>query len=128
LKAHKDLQAYDGIEPNSNGNNDSTSIPCWLLNALFCNACLSRFQMLGSKKTMAELDKGGAGQDKEFWEFVAVEFNDYENNQYGSLLAHLLMIRNRLRRKMSITKVMEDLILTTFMFASSNMMPIHWKL
>jgi hypothetical protein len=86
LKAHKDLQAYDGIEPNSSGNNDSTSIRCRLLNVLFSDACLSRFQMLGSKKTMAELDKGGAGQDKEFWEFVAVQFNDYENNQYGSLL------------------------------------------
>jgi hypothetical protein len=48
LKAYKDLQAYDGIGPNSNGNNNSTSI------------C---FQMLGSRKTMAELDKGGAGQD-----------------------------------------------------------------
>jgi len=71
LKAYKDLQAYDGIGPNSNGNNNSTSI------------C---FQMLASRKTMTELDKGGAGQDKEFWEFVAVQFNDYENNQYGSLL------------------------------------------
>jgi hypothetical protein len=101
LKAYKDLQAYDGIEPNSNGNNDSTSIRCWLLNALFCDTCLSRFQMLGSKKTMAELDKGGASQDKEFWEFVAVEFNEYENHQYGSLMAHLLMIRNYLLRKMS---------------------------
>ena len=32
LKACKDLQAYDGIEPSSNGNNDSTSICCWPLN------------------------------------------------------------------------------------------------
>jgi hypothetical protein len=86
LKAYMDLQAYDDIEPNSNPNNDSTSIRCPLLNVLFSDACLSRFQMLGSKETMAELDKGGAGQDKEFWEFVAVQFNDYENNQYGSLL------------------------------------------
>jgi hypothetical protein len=86
LKAYKDLQAYDGIEPSSNGNNNSTSVRCWLLNVLFSNACLSRFQMLGFKKTMAELDKSEAGQDKEFWEFVAVQFNYYENNQYGSLL------------------------------------------
>jgi hypothetical protein len=66
LKAYKSLQAYDGIEPSSNGNNDSTNICCRLLNVLFSNACLSHFQMLGSKKIMAELDKGGAGQDKEF--------------------------------------------------------------
>jgi hypothetical protein len=66
LKAYMDLQAYDDIEPNSNPNNDSTSIRCPLLNVLFSDAFLSRFQMLGSKETMAELDKGGAGQDKEF--------------------------------------------------------------
>jgi hypothetical protein len=72
LKAYKDLPAYDGIEPSSNGNNDSISIHCRLLNVLFGDACLSRFQMLGSKKTMAELDKGGAGQYKEFWKFGAV--------------------------------------------------------
>jgi len=72
LKAYKDLPAYDGFEPSSNGNNDSISIHCRLLNVLFGDACLSRFQMLGSKKTMAELDKGGAGQYKEFWKFGAV--------------------------------------------------------
>jgi hypothetical protein len=35
---------------------------------------------------MVELDKGGAGQDKELWEHDAVEFNEYDNDQYGSLL------------------------------------------
>jgi hypothetical protein len=28
--------------------------------------------MLGARKEMAELDKGGAGQDKEFWEHVVM--------------------------------------------------------
>jgi hypothetical protein len=42
--------------------------------------------MLGARKEMAELDKGGAGQDNEFWEYVAVEFNYFGNDQYGSLL------------------------------------------
>ena len=32
---------------------------------------------------------------------ITSDNKDYENNQYGSLLAHLLMIRNRLQRKMS---------------------------
>jgi hypothetical protein len=32
-----------------------------------------------------------AGQDKEFWEFVAVEFNNYENNQYGVFAGHICL-------------------------------------
>jgi hypothetical protein len=36
---------------------------------------VAHFQSLGSKKDMAELDKGGSGQDKLFWEDVALEFN-----------------------------------------------------
>jgi hypothetical protein len=43
--------------------------------------------MLGARKEMAERDKGGAGQDKEFWEDVAVDYNEYqEENNYGALL------------------------------------------
>jgi len=35
---------------------------------------------------MAEIDKGGAGQDRTFWEDVLVEFNDYSNSDYGGLV------------------------------------------
>jgi hypothetical protein len=43
--------------------------------------------MIGVRKGMAELDKGGAGQGKEFWDYVAVHFNEYvEDNNYGALL------------------------------------------
>ena len=43
--------------------------------------------MLGARKEMAERDKGGAGQDKEFWDDVAVAFNCYEGEKdYGALL------------------------------------------
>jgi ribosomal protein L11 len=37
--------------------------------------------MLGSRKETAELDKGGAGQDKLFWEDVALEFNSYSEEK-----------------------------------------------
>ncbi len=52
------------------------------------DAFVSRFQMLGLRKDMAEIDKGGAGQDKVFWEAVALEFNYYsdEKNSYGVLV------------------------------------------
>jgi hypothetical protein len=88
LKAFNDLKAYDGIEANKSTNNiDSTSVRCRLLNVITSDGFVARFQMLGSRKEMAELDKGGAGQDKEFWEDVAIEFNDYgEEDKYGSLL------------------------------------------
>jgi hypothetical protein len=88
LKAFNDLKAYDGIEANKSTNNiDSTSVRCRLLNVIISDGFVAHFQMLGSRKEMAELDKGGAGQDKEFWEDVAFEFNDYgEEDKYGSLL------------------------------------------
>jgi hypothetical protein len=37
---------------------------------------------------MAVLDKGGAGQDKTFWEDVTLEFNEYDEEtvEYGELL------------------------------------------
>jgi hypothetical protein len=34
---------------------------------------------------MPELDKGGAGQDKAFWEDIAIEFNDYSKDEYSEL-------------------------------------------
>jgi vacuolar-type H+-ATPase subunit F/Vma7 len=51
------------------------------------DAFVTRFQMIGVRKGMAELDKGGAGQGKEFWDYVAVHFHEYvEDNNYGALL------------------------------------------
>ncbi len=77
LKAFKDLQAYDQLQPNSNSTVDSTSVRCRLLNVIMSDALVSCFQMLAARKDMAELDNGGAGQDKVFWEDVALEFSDY---------------------------------------------------
>jgi hypothetical protein len=44
--------------------------------------------MLDGKKGIAELDRGGAGQDKAFWEDVALKFNDYspQKGSYGALV------------------------------------------
>jgi hypothetical protein len=44
-----------------------------------------RLQYLGARKEMAELDKGGAGQDKAFWEDILIEFNDYSKDEYSEL-------------------------------------------
>jgi hypothetical protein len=44
-----------------------------------------RLQYLGARKEMAELDKGGAGQDKAFWEDISIEFNDYSKDEYSEL-------------------------------------------
>ncbi len=76
-KAYKDLQSYDVLEPNRNSSMVSTSVSCHLLNIIMSDTLVARFQMLGGRKGMAELDRGGAGQDKAFWEDVALEFNDY---------------------------------------------------
>jgi hypothetical protein len=93
-----------------------------------------------------------------------LQFNDYENNQYGSLLVTsandkklfleknvytsvnvgsnktweslrtiYCLIQKDYRKKFECFKtsgnqVMEDLILSTLMSASSDVMPIHWKL
>jgi hypothetical protein len=35
---------------------------------------------------MAEIDKGGAGQDRTFWEDVLVEFHDNLQSDYGTLI------------------------------------------
>jgi hypothetical protein len=35
---------------------------------------------------MTEIDKGGAGQDRTFWEDVLVEFNDNLQSDYGTLI------------------------------------------
>jgi len=88
LKAFRDLKAYESIDTNnSNSNIDSTSVQCRLLNVITSDAFVARYQMLGARKEMAELDKGGAGQDKEFWDDVAVAFNCYEGEKdYGALL------------------------------------------
>ncbi len=52
------------------------------------DAFVTHFQMPGAKKDMTELDRGGAGQDKVFWEDVALEFNNYSPEQasYGLLV------------------------------------------
>ena len=88
IKAFRDLKAYESIDTNnSNSNVGSTSVRCQLLNVITSDAFVARFQMLGARKKMAELDKGGAGQDKEVWDDVAVAFNCYEgDNDYGALL------------------------------------------
>ncbi len=64
LKAFNDLRAYDRLEPTSNSNVDSTSVRCRLLNVIMSDVLVTRFQMLGARKDMAELDRGGAGQGK----------------------------------------------------------------
>jgi hypothetical protein len=88
VKAFHDLRAYDRLEPTSSSNMDSTSVRCRLLNVIMSDALVTRFQMLGARKDMAELDRGGAGQDKTFWEDAALEFNDYspEKASYGLLV------------------------------------------
>ncbi len=88
IKAFRDLKAYESIHTNnSNSNVDSTSVRCRLLNVITSDAFVAHFQILGARKEMAELDSGGAGQDKEFWDDVAVAFNCYEgDNDYGALL------------------------------------------
>ncbi len=82
---------------------------------------------------MAEL-KGGAGQDKAFWEDVALEFNEEEQINYGKhTKAFAFLYRKITSKKLSglkhlvITKVtsmifvMEDLSRVTFIFGSSCM-------
>jgi hypothetical protein len=63
-------------------------VRCRLLNVILSDVLVTRFQMLGARKDMAELDRGGAGQDKSFWEDAALEFNDYspEKASYGFLV------------------------------------------
>jgi hypothetical protein len=59
LNAFNDLKAYEGIKANKSTNNiDSTSVRCRLLNVITSDGFNARFQMLGSRKEMAELDKG----------------------------------------------------------------------
>jgi hypothetical protein len=87
LKAFKDLRAYNRLDTTGNSNMDSTSGRCRLLHVLMSVTLVAHFQMLHSSKEMAELDKGGVGQDK-FWEDVALEFNSYseEKNSHGVLV------------------------------------------
>jgi hypothetical protein len=54
---------------------------CRLLNVIMSNVFVSRLQYLGARKEMAELDGGGSGQDKVFWEDVTLEFNDYDDKK-----------------------------------------------
>jgi len=59
LKAFKDLCAYNQLDTMSNNRVDSTSGQCRLLNALMSDALVAHFQMLASRKEMAEIDNGG---------------------------------------------------------------------
>jgi hypothetical protein len=51
---------------------------------------------------MAELDKGGAGQDKIFWKDVALEFNycSEDKGEYGELVLTSAADKKFLQRKM----------------------------
>ena len=87
VKAVKDRMVYDAIDPQQSKTTDSTSMRCRLLNVIMSDLFVSRLQHLGARKEMAELNKGGAGQDKTFWEDVTLEFNDYDEEkvEYGEL-------------------------------------------
>jgi hypothetical protein len=87
VKAAKDRMVYDAIDPHQSKTLDATSMRCRLLNVIMSDLFVSRLQHLGARKEMAELDKGGAGQDKTFWEDVTLEFNDYDEEkvEYGEL-------------------------------------------
>jgi hypothetical protein len=52
------------------------------------DALVSHFQMLDSRRDRAELDKGGAGQNKVFWEDIVLGLNDYseEKKSFGVLV------------------------------------------
>jgi hypothetical protein len=71
----------DAIDPQQSKTTDSASMRCWLLNIIMSNLFVSCLQHLGARKEMAELDKGGARQDKVFWEDVTLEFNDYDDDK-----------------------------------------------
>jgi hypothetical protein len=91
IKVVLDGKVYDAIDPASSSTAaDSTSLRCRLLNVIKSEAFVSRLQFLGARKEMAELDKGGAGQDKAFWEDVSVEFNDYFKPDYSKLILSFL--------------------------------------
>jgi hypothetical protein len=47
-------------------------------------------QYLGAQNEIAELDKGGAGQDKAFWEDIAIEFNDYSKGRIFGIISWLI--------------------------------------
>lgn len=86
IKAHVDGKVYDSLDPvSSNAVSDSTSLRCRLINVIMSDKFVSRLQYLGARKEMAELDKGGAGQDKEFWEDILLEFKDFSNEEYSKL-------------------------------------------
>jgi len=103
IKAVSDGKLYDSVDPTSSSTvNDSTGLRCRLLNVIMSDAFVTRLQLLGSRKEMAEIDKGGAGQDRTFWEDVLVEFNDYSNSDYGGLVLTSSTDKKILRRKMLI--------------------------
>ncbi len=71
---------YDSIDPASSiAITDSTSL------VIMSDIFVPHLQYLGARKEMAELGKGGAGQDKAFWEDIAIEFNDYSKDEYSEL-------------------------------------------
>lgn len=76
LKAAKHRTIYDAIDLQCSKSAEPTSMHRKLLNLIMCDALVSWLQHLESRKEIAELDKGGAGQEKSFWEDVALEFNE----------------------------------------------------
>jgi hypothetical protein len=103
IKAVSDGKLYDSVDPTSSSTvNESTGLICRLLNVIMSDAFVTCLQLLGSRKEMAEIDKGGAGQDRTFWEDVLVEFNDCSNSDYGGLVLTSSTDKKILRRKMLI--------------------------
>jgi hypothetical protein len=87
IKVVLDGKVDDAIDPASSSTAaDSTSLRCRLLNVIMSEAFVSRLQFLGARKEMAELDLGGAEQNKAFWEDVSVKFNDYSKPDNSKLI------------------------------------------
>ncbi len=82
-----DGKVYDAIDPASSSSaTDSTSLRCRLLNVVMSEAFVPCLQFLGAWKDMDELDRGGAGDYRAFWEDASIEFNDYSKPDYSKLI------------------------------------------
>jgi hypothetical protein len=86
-----DGKVYDTINSASSSTaTDSMSLRCRLLSVIMSEAFVSYLQFLGARKEMAELNKGGAGQDKALWEDVLVEFYTFSKPDYSELILSFL--------------------------------------
>jgi hypothetical protein len=87
VKAVIDGKVYDAIDPASSSTaTDFRSLRCRLLNVVMSEAFVPRLQFLGARKEISEIDKGGAGQDRAFWEDISIEFNDYSKPDFSKLI------------------------------------------